>query len=961
MLDNLSIYYQNCRGIRTKLNTLYINILSHAYDIIILTETWLTPDISDSEFIDSRYTVFRHDRDRAVSNKKDGGGVLIAIFKELIPSSLTLSPPLILPEHQIVKVPLYGCKNLLVCVTYIPPSTSEEIYINFINALSKLFDDPNIEHIIFSGDFNLPELNWVNATSYMVCANNNTYSRTSRHLLNFCSLFDLNQFNNFKNCNGRVLDLIYCNMHAVALNPNTPLLPIDTHHPPFFIQIPFKKPSRMTTKSNIKPLNYRKSNYNAIKSDIGNTDWNTLLDKFPPDEAVSIFYEKIYEIIKLHTPTHKPKNLKFPYWFTKSLLHLFKMKSRAWIKWKKYGNISDYELFSIYRAKFKKQADICYKKYMNFVEDSVANNVKAFWTYISNRNPTNSIPGTVYYRQQSSNDPTTTCNLFSTFFQSVYEASTFDHMSWVPPPDNPHNDNNICNLHFSLYKIKKALKSLDASKGPGPDGIPSIFLKNTCDTLCFPLFILYNKCLASGVFPDVWKRANIVPIHKGGSKSDVSTYRPISLLSGLSKLFERLVHNEIYPFIHRVILKEQHGFIRGRSCISNLLIFTTHLFEGLDNREQIDAVYTDFQKAFDKVDHELLLNKIAFNGIRGDLLRWFVSYVTNRTQKVVINGFESRTVRVTSGVPQGSILGPLLFILFINDIKYCFKNSKFLLYADDLKIYKNIAVQTDCLDFQKDLDCFSEYCTVNKLHLNISKCYSITFTKKKLVKNFDYFLGNTALNKVSSLRDLGVNLDSKLHLDTHVDNIVNKAYKMFGFVMRASREFHRPSTYLHLYKSIIRPQLEYAIPIWNPHYKKYVEIIELVQRKYLRSMHYKCCKSRMSYQPLLEKYNIMTLQSRRTLLDMLTLFSICRNKFDCTDLVNRLCFLIPRTVIGRQVRSRRLFATPVCKTNAGVRSPLHRLVDTYNKQFGSTDIMFLSKDVFKSEIITILRDHNSGN
>lgn len=179
---------------------------------------------------------------------------------------------------------------------------------------------------------------------------------------------------------------------------------------------------------------------------------------------------------------------------------------------------------------------------------------------------------------------------------------------------------------------------------------------------------------------------------------------------------------------------------------------------------------------------------------------------------------------------------------------------------------------------------------------------------------------------------------------------------MYGFVMRASRDFKRPSTYFHLYKSIIRPQLEYAVPIWNPYYAKYNEAIELVQRKYFRAVLYRCYRKKISYKLLLKKYNMLTLQSRRTLLDMMTLFDICRNKFDCPPLVNRLCYLVPRTIHGREVRTRRLFATSLCKSNSGKRSPLHRLVDTYNKQFGSIDIFHLNRFSFKKRIVNVLKD-----
>lgn len=227
----------------------------------------------------------------------------------------------------------------------------------------------------------------------------------------------------------------------------------------------------------------------------------------------------------------------------------------------------------------------------------------------------------------------------------------------------------------------------------------------------------------------------------------------------------------------------------------------------MDSRIQVDTVYTDFRKAFDKVDHQLLMSKIAFNGIRGDLLRWFSSYVSNRTQRVVINGFISSTLSVTSGVPQGSILGPLLFVIFINDINKCFQNSKLLLYADDFKIFRPVRSLQDCLLLQEDLDRFSAYCSNNKLQLSINKCCCISFTKNKTTIMHPYSLNNVTLTRETLVRDLGVLLDDKFHLDAHISRIVNNAFRMYGFVMRSAVEFVRPYTYLYLYKSLIRSQL----------------------------------------------------------------------------------------------------------------------------------------------------------
>lgn len=210
------------------------------------------------------------------------------------------------------------------------------------------------------------------------------------------------------------------------------------------------------------------------------------------------------------------------------------------------------------------------------------------------------------------------------------------------------------------------------------------------------------------------------------------------------------------------------------------------------------------------------------------------------------------------------------------------------------------------------------------------------------------------MNKVSFVRDLGVTLDASLHLDIHVDNIVNKAYQMYGFVMRSTRDFVRPSTFLILYKTLVRSQLEYAVPIWNPFYNKYGTRIEMVQKKFLRSMNYKCFQSKVPYVQLLKRYGVQDLGVRRLFLDVMTLHGICNNQLDCMDLINKLCLKVPRSVIRRGVRVPQLFHTDICRTNAGERAPLRRLVDTYNTYFMELDIFSQSKQLFKKMALDVL-------
>lgn len=338
-------------------------------------------------------------------------------------------------------------------------------------------------------------------------------------------------------------------------------------------------------------------------------------------------------------------------------------------------------------------------------------------------------------------------------------------------------------------------------------------------------------------------------------------------------------------------------FVKISAYCSLLVTFVDYIFKNMDSRVQVDSIYTDFRKAFDKVDHSLLLEKLSYNGIRGDLLRWFSSYVRNRTQRVVINGFQSDTVRVTSGVPQGSILGPLLFILFINDVNTCFRNSKLLLYADDLKVFRPVTNIQDCRLLQEDLDRFTYYCRKNKLQLSINKCSCISFTKNRNAINYAYSLDGILLSRVSVVRDLGILLDDKLHLNGHIDRIVNNAYRMYGFVMRSSKDFRRPTTYLYLYKSLIRSQLEYAVSVWNPFYNKYSDQIEKVQSKFLRAMHYRCFNASVSYEVIRKRYKLLELKSRRNLLGAVFLYDLCRNAYDCIEIRNSISYIVPRTTI----------------------------------------------------------------
>lgn len=965
----LTLYYQNCRGLRSKLHTLFMNILLHSYDIIILTETWLTSDIFDNELIDSRYVLFRCDRDREATGRRDGGGVLVAVLRSIAtsararivtppppPPPATTSLPAAIIDYVTIQLD-FGLKLYTFSAVYIPPNQKDNIYFTYFSYLQNVFECATDTSNFIIGDFNMPSLDWCNKDKYMQPIPVSSTSRTANLMNDFLLLTNSFQFNHIRNKSKKILDLFISNILNCELLPAPiSLVPIDEFHPTFYVMVPVENSYRhMQRKSNMK-FCFAKADYQLINSQISNVDWEMLFKDKSSELAVNAFYDTIYGIISKNIPTKVVTSASFPVWYNSALRHIFKDKNKAWIKWKKFKNLSDYENFSMFRDRLKIKSESCYKYYINKVESSIKSNVKYFWTYISNRKKKSDIPSCVHYRKQMASDSVAVCNLYSNYFQSVFEASlvTDDYdINNIQVLDNPESDLIISDIQFTVKNVHTELCNLDPTKGVGADNIPPYFLNRTAESVCLPIHHIFNLCLREGVCPHIFKMARIVPVHKGGSRKDVENYRPISILSALSKLFERLIHNTVYPSLHSNIIPQQHGFVRRRSTITNLLVYTTEIFESLDKNKQMDSVYTDFRKAFDRVDHKILLDKIAFNGIRGNLWRWFKSYITNRTQKVAIQGYESDVLPVSSGVPQGSILGPLLFILYINDINKCFKTCRFLLYADDLKIFNVINTYQDHVDFQADLDRFSGYCTENKLALSLIKCKSIAFTRKRNISNFTYTLCNTDLDKVKVIKDLGITLDSKLTLDIHIQNIIARGFKMYNFVIRSSCNFKNEKTYQLLYNSLIRSQLEYAVSVWSPLYKCYNDDIERVQKKFLRCVHFKCYRSIVSYEVLLKKYKLLSLKSRRQQLDVMLLFDLCHNRYDCPDLIGKLRLKVPYRSLSRESKKQKTFALVACRTNSGHRSPLYRMTKTFNDNFSCLDIFNDRVGYFKRTVMDL--------
>lgn len=587
---------------------------------------------------------------------------------------------------------------------------------------------------------------------------------------------------------------------------------------------------------------------------------------------------------------------------------------------------------------------MCYRDYLLQVQDSIPANPKFFWSYARSLKATNDLPRTIRFDGQSSDDPGVISNYFAEYFSSVFTNTQHP----VPSVGNPIT-NVFASCSFHLREVEDCLINLDISKGCGLDNIPPNVLKHCADVLAPHVQLLFNHSLASGVFPEVLKRSCIVPIHKSGPKDDVCNFRPISILSALSKIFEKLVLVRLAAHVRHWISPHQHGFMPGRSTTTNLLALQSQVLDALRDGLQVDAVYLDFAKAFDRVGHELLVAKLETAGVSGNMLAWFGSYLINRPLQVKFLGSLSREFVPTSGVPQGSLLGPQLFNIFINDL-VSLLGDHCLLFADDLKIGQVIRNSTDCHHLQAKLDAVSGWCVRNGMELNVGKCSIISFSRKKNPVQCTYLLNGAKLARVEEVRDLGIIVNSSLSWDGQISSCTGRALRTLGFVLRSSRDFTDIRLLKTLFCALVLPHLEYGCSVWSP-YQEYLKAdLQGVLNKFLRAVGVRLgfAYREVPLQAVSCLLGILPLEARREVHDAMLVFRLVNAQIDCSELLGLLNF---RT--SRQTRSRDLFARDHLRTNYLLHAPLPRAQRLINALPAHIDIFNASLAAFRKSVVSV--------
>ena len=769
--------------------------------------------------------------------------------------------------------------------------------------LSKKINDA----VILFGDFNQRTIHWTSNGDGTVCVSNtHELSDISCRFLDIISSCELTQHSIHATCNGNQLDLVFTNdldVHVdIAEKANTSTH--DALETCISLNADIKSPP--TTHRTV--YNYKKADWNAILCALSCICWSSLFMNASVDEAFSLFYDLLFATIKDYIPLVKTKGFKFPSWYTGELISLIRDKEKYHKDFIKNGRNKEshyYVNFSLLRSQIKVMQKELHAEFVINIGNSMKNNPKRFWGYVKSVKASGNLPNVMKYNDLTFSTSQDIANAFNIFFKKVFKPKCF--MSAFI------RLKNYIFINVPIFKIplqtpngiKKKILEMNPHTCSGHDKLSITVLIKCADILCIPLSMLFNMCVLQGVYPNILKRSNVTPIFKQkGTKDVVDNYRGISIEPVISKLFQSIIKDHLSLHVQKLICNEQHGFLPGKSTVSNLICYSDFISKALDNKTQVHSIYTDYSKAFDIVPHGLLMNKLYCQfGFRDNILRLFESFLNNRFQRIVINGVESAWTQVTSGVPQGSILGPLLFIMYINDLPRELSNSKCLLFADDGKFFKIIKSITDCIHLQNDLDAILKWCQLWKLDLNLSKCYVMNFSLKRS-RNivFNYMLGNKTLKYVDEIKDLGVLFTPTLNFENHVNFIVNKAFRMLGFINRVLKDFKDPSVLCTLFNAYVRSRLEYASCVWSPTQQYLSDRIERVQKKFTRVL---CYRSNIDYKSFdyidrCSFFNLQTLSSRRQICDLIYLHKIINNKINCPYLVNEITLYAPTRVMRRK-------------------------------------------------------------
>ena len=820
--NGLSFFHLNIRSVPANMGTLsdYLTTLDFNFSVVGLTETWLSEHNAMTYPLPGYTSVGVYRTDRR------GGGAMLLIsnkiaFKRRYDLDLTTEHcecvfvELSLTDIHIVN---HSAKTVIGCM-YRPPRSDFD---QFIHALQSILLTVKRERktCYLLGDFNV-HMNKIDSDPHAQQFLDLMYShlflpmieKPTRITPHSSSLID-NIFSNALNDNS-ICGLLYTDV---------------SDHLPIFALI---EPVCATAQFDRGPVYTRRvfseRNKRKFSALLGNESWEEVLsldetnvcyDKF--SEKLSTYFESAFPI---STRTSEASSTKKP-WITRELIKQIRRKNKLYMAFHKRPSLFNEIRYKSFKRNLRYALRRAEAEYYESAIQANRNNIKKTWEILNNLMGRNTERRAIYeicVRDSKLTQTSEICEAFNEYFTNVGENIAAE----IPQSDSDIqsflSNNYPQSMFFTPVTEGEVIICLSKLKNssPGPDTLHPQLIKDNYHSLVKPIRHFINLSLHQGIVPDQLKKANVSPIHKGGDTESVNNYRPISVLNSLSKILERMVYNRLIEYLnsHSILSNSQFGFRKKHSCEMALTLATEFIRESLDSGSHVISVFLDLRKAFDVVSHSVLLRKLEHYGVRGTPLEWFRSYLAGRKQSVKINGELSGPKLVTCGVPQGSVLGPLLFLVFINDIQLAFtsQSSRLLLFADDTSFLisdPNLDSLVDGVNSQ--LSHLSNWFSTNRLSVNCNKTNFMLFSLSRQVRasTFQILLNDQRIERVTSTKFLGILIDDSLSWQPHVAYISKKLSKSIGIIRRVAPLLPK-ATRVQLYKSLILPYFDYSHIVWG--------------------------------------------------------------------------------------------------------------------------------------------------
>ena len=804
--------------------SLFLDDINLTPKILCLSETWFKPDNKNS--IDG-YKPYHSTRDE----EHDHGGVSLLISDSLPVKCLEISSHSS-PELEYIHIRLNfstrNMKKIDVIGIYRPPKSSINDFFSSIETLLNSVDTSN--DIIVMGDFNIcgllpcPTLNvYLDLMcSFSLMPHIDKVTRPNSNGND--SLLDHTWTNFGFNFESGVFNEICISDHYISFT----FLPLDLNTERK--KISFRDHSEENIKKMIEGLVNFRHFFQLLTLTL---DLNS---KFNP------FHDEVYRIYNtccpIKTKEISPHKLKKP-WITTEVLANIRHKYDLFKRYKT-GQIT-YDIFQSYKSVLKKKLKKAKKDYyMNKFKDcqgDSASTWKITNNILNNKNKSTA-PSLIKYDRKDISDQNEMSKIFNNFFVNIGAnlANTITR-DGTDPLDylEPRRINSFIFFGTTPQEVFNIIKKFKNKKAT-INNIPIAIIKKISPIIAPIISQLFNESIEAGVFPEKLKTSRVIPLYKEGSRTEVINYRPISTLSIFSKIFEKLVHKRMSSFIskYNIIKPNQFGFQRNKNTSDAIIDFLENIHDSFANDKHYLAIYLDFSKAFDTICHEILLKKIDHLGFRGPILTWLTSYLTNRNQFVAIGDASSDLLDTQMGVPQGSTLGPLLFLLYINDMSNPLSNLNVVHFADDstlhlsMKKNENIAARIN-----SELEVINAWLTSNKLYLNIGKTKYMIFNMQGEPPDLALAIGNSLIQRTNVKKFLGIYIDDKLKFGDHITNICKKISRAVGVMRRLSIIVPR-AIIKQLFYSLVYSRFTYGITCYGSAYQNQIQRLKNIIHRALK-------------------------------------------------------------------------------------------------------------------------------